>query len=53
MQTLKHNIRLMRWHCPNRIFAKSHTIRGKIILWFRGYRKHETLFGTVVSKEVK
>jgi hypothetical protein len=56
MITLKHDIRIMKWDRARNerpwVFAKAHTFRGGLILWLRGYRPHETAFGTVMRKDL-
>jgi hypothetical protein len=43
-------IRLMRWHEGRRaVFARGNVFENAI-LWMRGYRPHDTLFGFVMAK---
>tara|TARA_R110002096_G_scaffold54377_1_gene140311 strand:- start:640 stop:843 length:204 start_codon:yes stop_codon:yes gene_type:complete len=53
---LRHGIKLMKWSRKNGrpawIFAKGWTVRGWATLWLRGYRPHQTMFGTVMRKDI-
>ena len=57
IKELKHGIKLMKWSGVNKtpayIVEKGWTLRGKLILRLRGYKPKLTIFGWVVTKDIK
>ena len=55
MRQISLGIRLLGWEGNSRaivVFASSHTIRGILSLYFKGYRPHKVSFGTVMRKVI-
>ena len=57
IKEFRYGIKLMKWSRSYRgdpawIFAKAWTFRGYLILRFRGYKPHMTIFGKVLRKDI-